>query len=257
MSIKFTLLGTGSSLGVPRPDGHWGKCDPNEPKNYRTRCSALISTKNTETLIDTSPDLRFQLLREKIKRIDRVLYSHQHADQTHGINDLRAFFLKEKKKINVFADKPTKKYLVDNFSYCFKGAKGYPATLNISILKRKIIFKDKKDNLDIKCIPVKHGSINCISFIINRKIGYASDVNLIYKKELIHFKKLDFFIIDCLRFSKHYSHYNLNEVLNLVKFLKPKKTILTNLHSDLDYKFLLNSLPHNVLPGYDGLSFKI
>ena len=99
MSFKFIVLGCGSSMGVPRADGYWGKCNPNEKKNYRTRCSALISTKNTTTLIDTSPDLRAQLLKNKIKNVDRVLYSHLHADQTHGINDLRTFYIKNKKKL--------------------------------------------------------------------------------------------------------------------------------------------------------------
>ena len=98
MTIRFTILGCGSSMGVPRPDGNWGKCDPKEVKNYRTRCSAAILTKNTTTLIDTSPDLRAQLLKTRIKNVNRVIYSHAHADQTHGINDLRVFFLKNKKK---------------------------------------------------------------------------------------------------------------------------------------------------------------
>ena len=111
MRVKFTILGCGSSLGVPRADGYWGECNPKEKKNYRTRCSALISTKNTNTLIDTSPDLRFQLIDNKINNIDRVLYTHYHADQTHGINDLRVFYIKQKKKIPVYADHHTTKYL--------------------------------------------------------------------------------------------------------------------------------------------------
>ena len=119
MSFKFILLGTGSSMGVPRIDGYFGKCDPKNKKNYRTRCSAMISFDKTNILIDTSPDLRTQILSQKIKTIDKVLYTHHHADQTHGINDLRVFFLKNKKKIPVYADKITSKYLKENFSYCF------------------------------------------------------------------------------------------------------------------------------------------
>ena len=116
MAVKFTILGCGSSLGVPRADGYWGKCNSKVKKNYRTRCSALISTKNTNTLIDTSPDLRFQLIDNKINNIDRVLYTHYHADQTHGINDLRVFYMKQKKKIPVYADYQTTKYLKNQFS---------------------------------------------------------------------------------------------------------------------------------------------
>ena len=184
MSIKFTLLGCGSSMGVPKPDGSWGNCNPNVKKNYRTRCSALISTKIANTLIDTSPDLRYQLIKHKVNKIKRVLYSHMHADQTHGINDLRIFFLKQKKKINVYSDKKTKKYLIDNFSYCFKKNKEYPPILKLNLIKNNLFFKEKKSNLFIKCIPVKHGSINSLSFIINNKLAYVSDVNKIYKKNL-------------------------------------------------------------------------
>ena len=113
--MKFIILGCGSSMGVPRPDGHFGNCDPNNKKNYRTRCSALIMTDQENVLVDTSPDLRFQLLRHKIKKIDKVFYSHMHADQTHGINDLRSFFINNKKQINVYADTETSKYLNQSF----------------------------------------------------------------------------------------------------------------------------------------------
>ena len=122
MTIKFIILGCGSSMGVPRPDGFFGNCDPKNKKNYRTRCSALIKTFNENILIDTSPDLRQQLLRHKIKKIDKVFYSHMHADQTHGINDLRVFYIKNKKPIPIYADKKTKKYLINTFSYCFKNS---------------------------------------------------------------------------------------------------------------------------------------
>ena len=118
--MKFIILGCGSSMGVPRADGFFGNCDPKNKKNYRTRCSALIKVSNKNILIDTSPDLRQQLLRHKIKKIDIVLYSHMHADQTHGINDLRSFFINTKKQINIYADKYTSKYLKRSFSYCFE-----------------------------------------------------------------------------------------------------------------------------------------
>ena len=137
MSIKFTILGCGSSMGVPRADGFWGNCNPLEKKNNRTRCSALISNKNCSILLDTSPDLRTQLLREKVKNVDKVFYSHGHADQTHGINDLRIFYLKNKKKIDVYTNSFTKKYLKKYFSYCFVGKKDYPAILNLKQLKKK------------------------------------------------------------------------------------------------------------------------
>jgi len=226
-------------------------------KNYRTRCSAIISTKNSNTLIDTSPDLRIQLLQNKIKKIDRVLYSHFHADQTHGINDLRIFFIKNKKKIPIYCDNKTKKYLFKNFKYCFKDTKFYPAILKINPIKKINQFKCGNINLNIKSIKVRHGNVNCSAFIINDKCAYLSDVDMIYKKDYKYFKNLKYFIIDCLRYDKHPSHYNLHDVLNLIKIFKPKKSILTNLHSDLDYNELKKILPKNILPAYDGMSFNL
>ena len=257
MSLKFILLGCGSSMGVPRPDGYWGKCNPKESRNYRTRCSALISANNLNILIDTSPDLRFQLIKQKIKNIHSILYSHPHADQTHGINDLRVFYFKNKKKIDVYTNKATKKYLQNNFSYCFKKQYNYPPTLKLNLINKNLTFSDKNKKIHIKCVPVTHGSIKSLSFIINNNCAYAPDVNKIYDIDLKHFKNLKYFIVDCFRIKKHPTHYNLNEVLNLIKIIKPKKTILTNLHTDLDYNYLLKILPNNVIPAHDGLSLNL
>ncbi len=257
MPIKFTILGCGSSMGVPRPDGFWGKCDPKVKKNYRTRCSALLSGKKINILFDTSPDLRIQLIRENVKNIDKVFFSHGHGDQTHGINDLRVFYLKKKKPIDVYTNLYTKKYLKKNFTYCFTSNNEYPAILNFKKLKKNTIFNYKSDKISIKPIEVAHGKINCLAFIINKKYAYASDINKIYKKDYKYFYNLKYFIVDCLKFTPHPSHFHLDDILDLVKKFKPKKTILTNLHSDLDYNYLLKILPKNVKPAYDGLSFNI
>jgi phosphoribosyl 1,2-cyclic phosphate phosphodiesterase len=244
-------------MGVPRPDGYWGKCNPKESRNYRTRCSALISANNLNILIDTSPDLRFQLIKQKIKNIHSILYSHPHADQTHGINDLRIFYLKNKKKIDVYTNKATKKYLQNNFSYCFKKQYNYPPTLKLNLINKNLTFSDKNKKIYIKCVPVTHGSIKSLSFIINNNCAYAPDVNKIHNMDLKHFKNLKYFIVDCFSIKKHPTHYNLNEVLNLIKIIKPKKTILTNLHTDLDYNYLLKILPNNVIPAHDGLTLNL
>lgn len=257
MLVKFTLLGTGSSMGVPRVDGYFGDCNPKNNKNYRTRCSALITSNQSNTLIDTSPDLRTQLLSQKIKNIDRVLYTHMHADQTHGINDLRIFYLKNKKKIPVYADKRTIAYLQKNFSYCFKKEYDYPPMLSVRLLKKNFIINDGNNKIKISSIPVKHGQIDSIAFIVNNKLAYVSDANKFYDKDIKYFKKLKYLVIDCLRIKSHPAHFNLNNVLQHVLFLKPKKTILTNLHTDLDYNHLLKILPNNIIPGYDGLSLNI
>tara|TARA_B100000767_G_C19754289_1_gene532199 strand:+ start:1249 stop:2022 length:774 start_codon:yes stop_codon:yes gene_type:complete len=255
MKVKFTLLGTGSSMGVPRVDGFFGKCDPNNKKNYRTRCSALISFNKKNVLIDTSPDLRHQLLKEKITTIDSVLYTHCHADQTHGINDLRAFYLKTKKKIPVYSDKLTFKYLYENFSYCFIKKYDYPPILDLKLLKKSFKLGVANKKITIDSIKIKHGLIDSIAYIINKKIAYVSDANEFYKKDYNYFKGLKYLVIDCLRIKKHPSHFNLEDVLKIKFSLKPKKTILTNLHSDLDYNQLLKILPNDIIPGYDGLSF--
>ena len=253
--MKFIILGCGSSMGVPRPDGFFGNCDPKNKRNYRTRCSALIKTSCENILIDTSPDLRHQLLRHNINRIDKVLYSHMHGDQTHGINDLRSFYLSSKKQINVYADKYTSKYLKHSFSYIFKSfSKEYPATLKLNKLKNNHIVLNKKNKIDIKSIKVKHGKVKSNCFIINKKIAYISDVNKIYDKDYKYFKNLKYLIIDCLRYDFHPSHFNLDTTLDLINKFKPKMSILTNLHTDLDYNVLKSRLPKNVVPGYDGLS---
>ena len=167
--MKFTILGCGSSMGVPRADGFFGKCNPNNKKNYRTRCSAILQSKNLNILIDTSPDLRYQLIKNKIKKIDKVLYSHMHADQTHGINDLRIFYILKKKPIDVFADKNTRKYLMNSFSYCFKtNNKEYPAILNMNLIKKNFIFKKDYETISFRSIKVKHGSVESICYIISK-----------------------------------------------------------------------------------------
>ncbi len=249
--MKFIILGCGSSMGVPRADGFFGKCNPNNPKNYRSRCSALIQSKDKSILIDTSPDLRKQLIENKIENLNSVIYTHNHADQTHGINDLRVFFLKNKTKIPVYANKITKNYLNRSFSYCFKRYKDYPATLKLLDIKKKLNFGKF---IKIDSVQVKHGFIKSLSFIINKKIAYMPDANEIYKKDYSKFKNLRYLIIDCLRYKKHPSHFNVNDILKLNLILKPKKMILTNLHSDLDYDELFSILPKNIKPAYDGLS---
>jgi phosphoribosyl 1,2-cyclic phosphate phosphodiesterase len=257
MSVKFIILGSGSSLGVPRADGYSGNCNLNNKRNFRTRCSALIKFNEQNILIDTSPDLRSQLLTNKVRSIEKVFYTHLHADQTHGINDLRPFFLISKKQIPVFADIKTSKYLKSTFNYCFKSSYDYPSTLNLNELKKKHIFKNNGKKILIESIPTQHGKIESICYLINKKLAYASDISLFYKKDFKKLRKLDYLVVDCLWYKSHSAHFNLDQVLKIVKILSPKKTILTNMHSDLDYDQLKNKLPKNIVPGYDGMSVKL
>ncbi len=256
--MKFIILGCGSSMGVPRPDGFFGNCDPNNKKNYRTRCSALIKTDDENILIDTSPDLRQQLLRHKIKKINKVLFSHMHGDQTHGINDLRSFYINSRKQLNVYADKHTSKYLSNTFSYIFNSySKEYPATLKLNILPKNISIKNKNRKSGIKSIMVEHGKVKSNCFIINKKLAYISDVSKIYQRDFKYFKNLNYLIIDCLWYNFHPSHFNLETSLSVIKQFKPKKAILTNLSPVLDYKVLKKIIPKNVTPAHDGLTINL
>jgi phosphoribosyl 1,2-cyclic phosphate phosphodiesterase len=253
--MKFIILGCGSSMGVPRPDGYFGNCDPKNKKNYRTRCSALIKTDVENVLIDTSPDLRNQILSQKIKKIDKVFYSHMHADQTHGINDLRSFFIRNKNPINVFADKITSKYLRKTFSYCFDTySNEYPATLKLNDIDKNLFIKSKKRNISIKPIKVQHGNVQSICYIIDKKIAYISDVSKIFEKDYEYFKNLKYLIVDCLWYKYHPSHFNLDKSLEMIEKFSPKNAILTNLHADIDYNEIKKRLPKNIIPAYDGLS---
>ena len=256
--MKIIILGCGSSMGVPRPDGFYGNCDPNNKKNHRTRCSALFQTSDENILIDTSPDLRQQLLRHKIKKINKVLYSHMHGDQTHGINDLRSFFINSRKPIDVYADKFTSNYLVKTFSYIFKSyTKEYPATLKLNKLKNEFFTINNKRKVKIKSVKVDHGKIKSNCFIIDKKLAYISDVSKIYKKDYKYFKNLKYLIIDCLWYNFHPSHFNLENSLSMIEEFKPKNAILTNLSPVLDYKVLKKLLPKNVIPAHDGLTIKL
>ena len=256
--MKFIILGCGSSMGVPRPDGFFGNCDPNNKKNYRTRCSALLKTTDENILIDTSPDLRQQLLRHKIKKINKVIFSHMHGDQTHGINDLRSFYINSRKQINVYADNDTSKYLKNSFSYIFKTySKEYPATLNLNKLPKKIYIKNRNKKINIQSIKVEHGKVNSNCFIIDKKLAYISDVSKIFEKDFKYFKNLKYLIIDCLWYNFHPSHFNLETSLKIIHKFKPKKAILTNLSPVLDYKVLKKILPKNVIPAHDGLTLEL
>ena len=250
--MKIVILGCGSSVGSPWITNYWGKCDKKNPKNIRTRCSAFIQEKDLSVIIDTSPDIKKQMLDNKIRNVDYVLYTHEHADQTNGIFELRPFFWNKRKKINIFADKRTLKILMDKHDYCFKGRQGYMPILKGNLVKKKFSLSKKKTKINFISFKVKHGQIDSTAYVFN-KVAYISDCNDIKNNDIKKLLNLKYLIIDCLKIKSHPSHMNLEQALYLKKILKPKKTILTNLHTDLDYKFLKDFLPKNVIPAYDGL----
>ena len=253
MKTRFKILGCGNSIGVPRIDGFWGNCKKKNVKNNRSRCSASIIKGKNNILIDTSPDIKKQFTDNNIKDLSSVLYTHEHADQTNGLFELRPFLWKNKKAINVYGNKKTISLLKKRFDYCFKQAsKMYPAIVKANIVKNKFSLGNSREKIYFRTITVIHGNVKCVGYIFN-KTAYLSDCNdynLVKFKEL---KNLNYLIIDCLKFKRNLAHFSLNDCINVHRQLKPKKTILTNLHYDLDYDFLKRRLPKNILPAYDGL----
>tara|TARA_Y100001936_G_C16032867_1_gene646690 strand:- start:572 stop:1339 length:768 start_codon:yes stop_codon:yes gene_type:complete len=253
---KITILGCGSSLGSPWITNYWGKLNKNNKLNIRTRCSAHIQKGNLSILIDTSPDIKKQILENKIKNIDFVLYTHEHADQTSGIFELRPFFWRNKKPINIYANKRCLKIIKDEYDYCFYGGGGYIPIIKANNIKSKFFLKKKNNRINFKSFLINHGKIKASAYVFD-KIAYLSDCNGIDKKNYKDLRNLKYLIIDCLKFNPHPSHFNLDQAIKISNLLKPKKTILTNLHTDLDYNFLKKSLPQNIFPAYDGLSLSV
>ena len=253
MKNKFTILGCGSSLGSPWITNYMGKLKKDK-KNIRTRCCAHIQKKDLSVLIDTSPDIKYQFLKNKINSLDAIMYTHEHSDQTSGIFEMRPIFWKNKKKIPIFGSKRTITELRSKYSFCFSKRYGYKPIMRAKIINNNFSISKGKTNIKVKAFDVSHGLIKATGFVME-KIGYISDCKSIPKKSLKKLFGLNVLIIDCLKIEKHPSHLNLEESLKLIKSLNPKKSILTNLHTDLDYFELKKILPKNVLPAFDGMSF--
>ena len=256
MKSKLIILGCGSSVGVPRVDGFWGNCDKNNKKNNRSRCSAIIIKGSNSILIDTSPDIRKQLISNKIRRINSVIFSHEHADQTNGLFELRPFYWINKKKINIYGNLRTINHLKKRQDYLFKKISTYPPIVKANVVNSRFSLGKLNEKIHFKAIKTKHGDTISLIYIFENTayISDSNDLSIVNIKEL---QNLKYLIIDCLKFKKHPSHFNLKESLFVHNRLKPKKTILTNLHHDLDYGFLLRNLPENVLPAYDGLTLNL
>jgi phosphoribosyl 1,2-cyclic phosphate phosphodiesterase len=261
--LRLTLLGTGSSGGVPRVGGDWGACDPAEPRNRRTRCSALVEqwttgSHATTVLIDTSPDLREQLLATGTTHLDAVVYTHDHADQAHGIDDVRALAIRQRKQIPVYFDAATQASLASRFSYIFRGAGGYPPILDIQpVVTPYQQFRVPGPGGPVEFLPVdmEHGRIRCLGFRMG-DVAYCNDVNGLPQRTMDTLAGLDTLIVDALRYTPHPSHAHLELTLAWIAALKPRRAILTNLHVDLDYRTLQNELPEGVEPAYDGMQIE-
>ena len=258
--LRFTILGCGSSGGVPRLGDHWGNCDPNNVKNFRKRCSLLIqrfeNNNVTNVLIDTTPDMRQQLLDAKIGKLDAVIYTHEHADHLHGLDDLRMIVINMQKRLPVFASKQTKNSILERFGYAFKTPKGspYPPILNMNDLPETLEIQGAGGPIKFTSFDVDHGNI-LVSAIKVNDVLYTPDISTVRNDTELSY--LDYWILDSLRYKPHPSHVNLEQALGLIDRYKPKKAILTNLHVDLDYLTLLNETPDNVVPAHDGLQIKL
>ena len=263
MSLRFTILGCGSSMGVPRVALGWGDCDPNEPKNRRRRCALLIERahspdKVTRILVDCGPDLREQLIEAKVEWLDGVLITHEHADHTHGLDDLRPLFVHKRRQVDTWLDEPTSRALHARFGYCFMTppGSGYPPILKEHRLVpgQTITIHGPGGPIDVLPILQSHGDIPSLGFRFG-DVAYSTDLKSLPPESVAALAGLDVWIVDALRRAPHPSHFNLDESLSWIERIKPKRAILTDMHTDLDYAQLRASLPPHIEPGFDGLTF--
>ncbi len=260
MTLRLTILGCGSSAGVPRVGQGWGACDPSNPKNRRRRCSALVERFSaggaTTLLVDTSPDLREQLIEAGVKRVDGILMTHPHADHTHGIDDLRPLYQQMSRRIDVYMDEPTSLIVRRAFSYVFHTPDGssYPAIATELRLTAGRVCRVDGEGGAIEAMPfdLDHGDIGALGFRFG-SLAYTPDVKRIPAASRPFLEDLDIWIIDALRYRSHPSHFSLDDALEWIETLRPRRAILTNLHTDLDYETLRARLPAHVTPAYDGL----
>lgn len=272
--LTFTLLGTGSSGGVPRVGNQWGKCDPDNPKNRRRRCALLVELlqsggadkytavhRNTTVLIDAGADLREQLLAAHVTYLDGVLLTHSHADHIFGLDDLRQLALSMKSAIPVYMDAATTDMVNKPFDYIFRQSanSSYPAFCTQHVIEHTspIEVTGAAGNITAHPVLAEHGDINSLGFRIG-DVAYLPDMKRIANQESMdRLKGLEVLIVDALRHNTHPSHMNLDESLAFIEQIKPKRAVLTNMHSDMDYETLRTSLPESVEPGYDGMRIQV
>ncbi|MFU1477253.1 MBL fold metallo-hydrolase [Roseovarius sp. C7] len=255
---RFTILGSGSSGGVPRLGNLWGDCDPNNPRNHRRRCSLLIEQAGpegvTRVLINTSPDLRAQLLDADVGTLDAVVYTHSHADHVHGLDDLRMVVFNRGARLDVWADGDTQNALLSRFGYAFVQPQGspYPPILNLCAIEGDIAVTGAGGTITLTPFEVAHGSINALGFRVG-KLAYLPDVSDIPEDVWPLLDGLDIWILDALRRTPHPTHAHLARSLEWLERARPKRGVLTNMHVDMDYQTLCNELPDWITPAFDGM----
>lgn len=260
MSLKVTILGCGTSGGVPRIGNEWGACDPDNPKNRRRRCAVLVEQDGpdgtTRVLVDTPPDLREQLIDAGVGLLDGVLFTHDHADHCHGIDDLRMVAYNGRHRVDVYFDAATGESLRQRFAYCFETPAGseYPAVLSGHEIAPGEMVCIKGDGGVIEALPFRqhHGTGETLGFRFG-SIAYSPDVSDLPETAVAQLAGLDVWIVDALRYTGHPSHLSVDQALAWIERLAPKRAVLTHMHVDLDYDTLAGQLPDGVEPGYDGM----
>ena len=268
-NYKLTILGCGGSSGVPSIDQGWGRCDSKNKKNYRTRTSAFLSiyakenpAQKVDILFDVSPDFRCQALANKITNIDYILFTHSHADHIYGLDDIRSINRLMKKSINAYTSQETLQILQKSFHYIFNNKSSNMEGFSAPSIDFNIIdyHKEYKINnyINIKTTLHNHNNISTMGFVINNKIGYATDFKTMDNQSKESYKNLDLLVISCFTAKPHISHMTLDDTISLItNELKPKKAILTHMGVGIDYKETKSKLPKNIIVGFDNLSVEV
>ena len=250
--MKIRVLGSGGSFGSPLAWGRNGNIDINNLNNFRTRSSILIEINNTNILIDTSPDLRQQLYSAKCTNIDAVLFTHIHSDHTSGLPDMRAISLINDKIIPAYMPKDMKDKILSHYKFIFKGDKDYRPFMEVRDIQNKFFI----NNIEIQTFKHNHGSIDVQTYRIG-KFAYSTDLKNFYKNDLDNLQDLDLWVVGLLRSDPHPSHAGFEQILDYIKYIKPKKTIFTHMTALLDEEKLISKCPKNVLPAFDGMEIEI
>lgn len=251
--IELHFLGTGTSSGVPMIGCNCAVCKSDDKKDNRLRSSVLISSKNTNVLIDAGPDLRQQLLNTQPSTIDGIVFSHEHRDHTAGLDDIRPYYFKQKKAINLFGNEDVKNALLRDYHYAF-GENRYPGapSFDYNTLQDFVRFKIK--DIELQALPVQHGSIKILGYLINNKIAYITDASALTQATLDAIEGIDLLIINALRIEKHHSHFNLEEAVALSQKVGAKQSYFTHISHLLGkYQDIQKTLPKNIALAYDGL----